>query len=378
MVVYYLARAYAALGCDVRIVGSFGWLNSRRNDYGLRVHCWPMLLRKVAALTGSEKLCKYVGKLESRLLLIMEMWIWGGDIIHAHATYPCGYVATRLMSVFKSTAVVITPHGRDIHLIPELGHGLALDPIIARSIKSALFGCTSITCISEGIRESVLSFGTDQKKVIKIPNGVDTQRFRKVGSRELPDVGKRALNIVSIGNYHIRKGHEVLVNAVGLLASRSENVRLVVIGRKNEKLANHVKTMGIDCSFVGELPFNPGELEGNDRVATLLAEADVYVSASVDAGAEGMSLAVLEAMSSGLPVVATDISGNRDIIENCENGVLVKPGDEVSLADGIVKIVSEPDSYRRMSRNSIKHAENLDWEVVARMYIDHFESVRIP
>ena len=73
-------------------------------------------------------------------------------------------------------------------------------------------------------------------------------------------------------------------------------------------------------------------------------------------------------MAAGLPVVATRISGNIDIVSEGENGLLVKPGDPKDLASGILRILKDKNSQNRMRSASIKTVEKYGWQEIARQY----------
>ncbi len=164
----------------------------------------------------------------------------------------------------------------------------------------------------------------------------------------------------------------MLIDAVRISSDRSVNVHLTIIGKDRKDLLKDYSDLSDCVSFTGQLEFSPTGMP-DDLLATILKMSDVYVSASIDEEAEGMSFAVLEAMSCGLPIVATNISGNREIVNRCENGVLVEPKNEVNLADGIVSAVSDSASYQQMSCNSVRHANQLNWSKIARLYPKSFE-----
>ena len=181
---------------------------------------------------------------------------------------------------------------------------------------------------------------------------------------------------MSIGNYQFRKGHELLVEAIDLLNTRGKPVKLKIIGRTNKEVcewASKLPSANL-IEFTGPVAFTPMDAaSGNDDLMReILADADVYVSSSREENAEDMSLALLEAMAAGLPVVATDISGNRDLVNQWEPGILVAPGTAEALADGIEKMLSDTDLYTRSSGNSIRCARSFDWSAVAEKYVEQY------
>jgi glycosyltransferase involved in cell wall biosynthesis len=104
--------------------------------------------------------------------------LWGGfDVVHAHTTYPNGYAAARTRR-FSAAPLIITPHGEDINVIPELGFGARLDPQKNRKIEFALRHARTVTAISETIVASLQDAGVPPGRIVRIPNGVDLERFR--------------------------------------------------------------------------------------------------------------------------------------------------------------------------------------------------------
>ena len=150
LVVHYLATSLLSLGHRVRVVGPAGWWSHRKIRFDYPLHRWPTLrgfFRDKVAFTQ----------------LLLDTTIWGCDVIHAHSTYPSGYSAARLKTI-KNFPLVITPHGEDIHTIPEIGFGQRLDPIqrpkIARSLQSAEL----LTAISDSIKASLLDAGAPKTR----------------------------------------------------------------------------------------------------------------------------------------------------------------------------------------------------------------------
>jgi glycosyltransferase involved in cell wall biosynthesis len=79
----------------------------------------------------------------------------------------------------------------------------------------------------------------------------------------------------------------------------------------------------------------------DDMLAVIYNASDMYISAGIDDGAEGLPLTVLEAMAAGLPILATNISGNMDVIQNEVNGYLIPPSDPSNLADTVIKLLKK-------------------------------------
>ncbi len=374
MVVHYLARELKRLGHQVRVVGASGWWSNRKLKFDYPVHRYPML-------------GKFFPRQLRFLQLLFDVLFYGADVINAHATFPAGYLAGLVKSVTR-TPVVITPHGEDILMIPEIGFGDRLDPEKNGKIEYAIRKADRISAISETIREAAEELCEEQGKVVPIVNGVDNERFE----REVPgpvhewlDLPQDSRIILSVGNYHPRKGQEVIVRAMPRILQSHPEARLVIVGQRSEALAPLIEESGLVGKVIltGKLQFPFSSLWGGDtdthqepdRLAAIYQQSEIYVSAGMNEGAEGLSLALLDAMAAGLPVVATDISGNRDVVKDGVNGLLVRPGDEEDLAQAIGRVLGDRTLQGRMREQAVTDASSFSWNSIARQYLALYESV---
>jgi len=369
-VVHYLADALGRLGHQARVVGPAGFWRNRHERYGYPVHRWP-------TLRG------FMSEQVSLASIALDTALWGADVIHAHNTWPTGYHALRLRR-FRRYPLVVTPHGQDIQSIPEIGHGLRLDPALNEKIVFAVQNADLVTAISKNIENALLDAGAAPGRVRLIPNGVDLARYRRPPSTDIRrwlGVEPEARLIVTIGRYNPRKGQDYLVRAMPRILAQEPRARLVIVGNKTEALSPLIRELGLEARVVltggispsrsilaGSLP--AGETVEPDYLAELLAASEMYVSAGIQNNAEGLSLAVLEAMASGLPVVATAISGNTDVVSEGENGHLVAPADETALADGILRILTQPANLDRLRGRARETASRYAWTNVAQQYVD--------
>jgi glycosyltransferase involved in cell wall biosynthesis len=372
-VVHYLADALQRLGHEARVVGPAGFWKNRHERFDYPVHRWP-------TLRG------FMSEQVSLANIALDTALWGADVIHAHNTWPTGYRAIQLRK-FRRYPLVITPHGQDIQSIPEIGHGLRLDPVLNEKIMFAVRNADRVTAISKNIENALLDAGASPERIRLIPNGVDLARYQRPSSTDIRrwlGVEPDSRLIVTIGRYNPRKGQDYLVRALPRILAQEPRARLVIVGNKTEALLPLITQLGLENKVVltgGISPSrsilaagspSPGEAAEPDYLAELLGAGELYVSAGIQNNAEGLSLAVLEAMASGLPVVATAISGNTDVVVEGENGYLVTPADEAALADGILRVLTQPghDRLRARARDT---AARYAWINVARQYVDCYQ-----
>jgi glycosyltransferase involved in cell wall biosynthesis len=365
IVVHHLAQAYQARGHEVVVAGPSGPLQHRHLHYGYPVHRW-------ARLRGVPH------PLDWRIHFVIQRLRFDFDVVHAHTTYPTGYT-TALMQNWHRRPFVITPHGADIHKVEAIGFGRRLDPVLDEKIRYALERADVVTAISQAVEASILDAGTDPAKVVAIPNGADTERFARPATLDVRahlDLPRDARLFVSVGNYHPRKGHEVLVDAFRQVVAAAPDARLVIVGARPRVVREKVEADGLSAfvKHIGVLPFpTPGTDSGPDVLVALLQTAHAYVSSSMAEGTEGLSLALLEAMAAGAPPVATRVSGNVDIVRDGENGLLAAPGDVDSLACAMLAMLADRAARDRYAAAAQAAVAPFSWLAVADRYLALFE-----
>ncbi|MGI9305489.1 MAG: glycosyltransferase family 4 protein [Gammaproteobacteria bacterium] len=361
MVVFQLARALRRLGTRVRVVCPSGWRTSRRHRYNFPVHRWPTLRGLFPEQVAYAQLS-------------LDVSIWGADVIHAHNTYPTGYIGTRF-NKRRSTPLVITPHGRDIHVIPEIDHGLRLDPELKPKIEHAVREANLVTAISDSVRDSLVDAGAHEERIRQIPNGIDFDRFRRTHSSEVLEsfgLPADAKLLLTVGSYEPRRGHENLIRAMPQIKAAHTDARLVIVGRSTHQLQPLIDELGLneDVILTGEINFPTDVMSQDDPLAAIYQASSIYLSGGMAEGAEGLSLAVLDAMAAGLPVVATNISGNRDIVSPGKNGYLVEPGDIDALAERVIRLLRDEAVSRQLGQAATDSVRKYGWDEIANQYLD--------
>lgn len=210
-------------------------------------------------------------------------------------------------------------------------------------VANALSHCITVNAQAVG-QDTIRRDKVAPSKLVHIPNGLDFTRFalpsnaREAGRRSL-GLAEHETAVLSVGNLIPYKGHADLLRAIPLI--RTDNLRFFVAGedRGIEKdLRALVRELGIGerVTFMG----------GRSDVPALMCAMDLFVLPSHE---EGLSNALLEALAAGMPVVATDVGGNREVLEDGRFGILVAPHDPAALASAIRTLVhdaSKRDSIR--------------------------------
>jgi sugar transferase (PEP-CTERM/EpsH1 system associated) len=192
-----------------------------------------------------------------------------------------------------------------------------------------------------------------RERIRVLPNGVNTSRFaRRPGesqeTRQRLGLGDGSLVIGAVGRMVPIKDHATLLQAAEILLSRGMPVRVLLVGSGPE-LAKHKE-------FVAESPRLSGRVVFAGAVSdvpALLNAMDVFVLSSLS---EGMSNTLLEAMASSLPVVATRVGGNPELVEEERSGWLFEPGDVMALAAILERLGRDSDLCQRLGQAARRRA----------------------
>lgn len=229
------------------------------------------------------------------------------------------------------------------------------------TLRLAITLSRTIVAVSSDMADWLrVRFPSAAGKVFVVENGVDGAFLAACDVRR-----KRCPNstpvLVCAGNLIPRKGHQVLLRALARCAGYSWKLQLAGEGREQAELARLAGELGLAdrIDFLGELP--------PDTMPDFLANADLFILPSF---AEGRSNALLEAMASGLPVVASAIAGVTELVDDDRTGRLFPPGDEQALAAVLRSLLQDASLLSRLG--AAAHAEicrrQLTWAGAAERY----------
>lgn len=196
--------------------------------------------------------------------------------------------------------------------------------------------------------------GVRAERIVRICNGVDVDRFRPElaasGSAPFPRgfVDHESLVIGTVGRLQSVKDPLNLVDAFGILVEKRPDIatyaKLVIVGDGILREAVHAR---VRDRQIDHLAWLPGE---RHDIAELMRAMDIFVQPSL---AEGISNTILEAMASGLPVIATNVGGNSELVDDQVTGILIPPADSPALARALEYYVDNPDR-RKMNGSAAR------------------------
>jgi 1,2-diacylglycerol 3-alpha-glucosyltransferase len=293
------------------------------------------------------------------------------DVIHTHHPILLGQTAARKATELGLPLVFTfhTQYWEYTHYIPFPQEAIQefLKNAVHKWLKEFMQKCQHIIIPSESLRDYLVKeYGLEERYTV-VPTGTNLEPFVNADGKTLrAEKGWQDETIlISVGRLAPEKNWETLLQAFAKVYPKHPNLRLVLIGDgpAKDSLQALAAELGIAerVTFTGSVPF--------EEVPAYLKAADVFSFASVT---ETQGLVTIEAMAAGLPVVAVDGSGTRDIVEHGKQGFLVE-NDADALAKGLNKLLSDAQKMKRFSHNALKKANSFDVNLLTKQIVTVYE-----
>lgn len=263
------------------------------------------------------------------------------DIVHAHNLFFRTTETAVLPCVLPSVPLVVT-----LHLGRFAGGGplaLALRAYEETVGRFVLRRAAAIIAVSHAVGRLAQRLAPAQTPVTVIPNTADVARFSPAAF-----IQRDPVRVLFVGRLVHNKGPAVFLHAAKLALEQEPGIRFVLAG--SGPLEGRLKSLARKLRIEGSVDF----LGHRADIPDLLRSSTVLVRPS---NLEGMPLTVLEAMASGIPVVATDVGGTPELVEDGVTGYLVRPGDPRAVAMAVLKIAGNPERAVSMGRAARQRME---------------------
>jgi glycosyltransferase involved in cell wall biosynthesis len=257
------------------------------------------------------------------------------DIVHAHNFVPNYYSAAGLIGLGRRPVLVGTSH--------DMGTRLA-NRRLRWIYRWSLRRTARVAMVGRQVYERFVDSGwVDPRRATLVRNGVPVERFgitaqRRAAARTQLGLAHDDLALACVGRLVELKNHRLVIEVLPQLIASHPKARLVLLGDGvlGEALQSQARSLGLQdrVVFAGE----------RSSVGDLLAGFDLFVLPS---RTEGLSIALLEACATGLPVVATAVGGNSEIVEAAQAGLLVPPDDGPALRAAIDRMLGDADQRAR-------------------------------
>ncbi len=345
-----LAREFVRLGHQVTVLtSSFAHLSRDETIDGVRIVRLPSLRSRADRSSTIEQIAFM---LSAALLGLATTLRWRPKVVLAFFGAPSG-VAPWLWSFFSRTPYVVSLRGGDVPGFRpyDFAHQHRLLSPLLRSVWKR---AAAVVANSAGLRELARKF-EPTIEVSVISNGVDLDAFKDEPRQWSP------VRMLFVGRVVYQKGLDLLFTALTSLKDAEWELNIAGDGPRVDDLKAQARELGIDkkVTFLG--------WQTSSQLPGVLLSANLFVHPSRH---EGMPNALLEAMASGLPAVATRIAGNEELV-SAETGVLVPTEDPQALRAALLPLLEDAALREKMGRAARKRvAAEYSWRQVAQAYLD--------
>lgn len=298
------------------------------------------------------------------------------DIINSHWLIPQGFIGA-ICRKYLNIPHISTLHSSEITVLRKLPAG----KLIAEFIVS---NSDILISVSEHRANELLNFisakssNIAKNKIKIIPMGAYIKDYHPSrtnnSSYNLNSLARKNVRILFVGRLVEVKGCEHIIKALNLVIKKIENVELIIVG--TGPLEDELKELVIRLSLQGHVKFE-GFIE-HSKIHEYYLSSDILVFPSIvdsEGYEEGLPVVLIEALASGLPIVAGATKGILEVIEDNFNGILVNPTEHINFANRLIKLLEDEDLRDELSANALKSSKFYDWDIIIEKYLDLIEEV---
>lgn len=339
-----------------------------KNGYDVKVICAsePISSKTKENIEGIEvNRLKFIGKIANTNITPMlpfKLLREDFDIIHTHIPTPWSADWSAIISALKRKKLIVTYHNDIVgkgfmNYIAKLYNRTMLQFVLKTAHK--------IIITQEKYIEHSPYLKRYKNKIVVIPVGIDTQRFRPMKGIKK---GKNIVGFLSVlDEYHRYKGLDYLLRAISLAKEKIPEIKLLV-GGSGALLPEYMemaKEFGI-AQNVEFLEFIP-----EDKLVEFYNKLDVFVLPSTSSDQEGFGTVLMEALACGTPVIATKIAGIAREIKSNDLGFIINPHDHNEISEALIKILSM--NHKIKPKRAVNHQSSYSWKKLAarhkRLYV---------
>lgn len=278
-------------------------------------------------------------------------------------------------SLWDMAAHMDTAYSGRNQIVGTIFHGQKDDPAFQDAFARVLAGKAKFAVIhtaSQIMEQRLLEWGVSADKLVRIPLGVDLQRFVPVAS-ELKLAARERWGVpadaICVGSFHKDgvgmgegfepksiKGPDIFLKVVELV-NKQRPIFVLLSAPARGYVKRGLESIGV--------PYKHILLDDYLQIPNLYQMLDVYLMTSRE---EGGPKGVLEALACGIPLVATRVGLASDVVTHGENGMLAQSEDVAALASHVLDVIARPDVGARLSANGLKTIQAYDWSLIAARY----------
>lgn len=291
-------------------------------------------------------------------------------IVHAHGHPYLTSLASAKLAKIYSKPFILTQHNTFIDYNNMFDHVERLNDLTVG--KQNLNSADKIIAISNATKEYVLRLGAKPRKVEVVYNGVDLVRFRPAKEireemRKKLGIAKNAIVVLTVRRLVYKNGIDTLIDAAKIAVKKNMRIVFLVVGKgpDMESIKLQVEQFGIEANF------RLAGFVSDEDLPSYYNVADLFVLPSKSG--EGLPLVALEAMACGIPIVATDVGGVREILVK-DYGRLVTPNQPEMLAKAILDFATVDFSSRKGELRAMVE-ERFSWDTNVERLVEIYEEL---
>jgi glycosyltransferase involved in cell wall biosynthesis len=293
------------------------------------------------------------------------------DVIHANFLYHAGYVGVKLQSLF-GVPCVASGQGVDILIYEPLKYGNLRDPKILKKTKRVIGQLSGFIYNCQKVRNRFLELGGKEEIAHHVFNGSPYKDIRsdaRIPIRRELGIKENEIVFVSVSRNSKIKGLHLMIDAVDKLKNHIQPFKVLLMGPHTEQLQEPIFQKGLSRFFhiAGEMPL---EIDPVTKIPRMPAQhivdnlyaSDVFISPALSGTFE---LSASDAMSAGLAVIVSDNIGNRDVVQNGDNGFVTENNNVDSIAAAMRQFLDNPALAMQMGKKNKEIAKQFDWDCIA-------------
>jgi 1,4-alpha-glucan branching enzyme len=368
--VYYLSRQLQKLGHDIHII-TRSEVNSTETVDGININ---------HIKCGGNPVTKYWGFARSTSKKLEELnEKFALDIIHANLPLVPNFaipeesskvIISTVHSTWKGEAESIRHEGMR-KLNSNERFMLRFNSLLRSSEKKLMTRSDALVAVSMYTKKELIEFyGIEEDKIQVIYNGVDMQKFNpnknKASLRREIGLEEKQKIVLFVGRFYRRKGLTTLLQSIPKVVQKFRDVKFVISGEGSKqnktKLIRMARKLRIQNSilFLGYFP--------DEKLPDLYAASDIFV---LPALYENFPFAILEAQSTGLPVISTKVGGIPELIIDKKTGLLFDPENSEQLVEEITALLQNPQFAEEIgTRGRRRIKEKFNWSLITKEVVD--------
>ncbi|WP_048048280.1 glycosyltransferase family 4 protein [Methanosarcina mazei] len=283
------------------------------------------------------------------------------DLIHLHFTYPpYSYIST------LPIPVIITAHSlsfiktKGIHSKRSyVNLSFLIDPYFE---KIALKNADCVIAVSDWVKQNIDNIIGCNTKTVYIPNGINYEKYEPLPQKQ----NIKNPSILTVGRLVKLKGMDLLIKALPNIKELIPNIHLYIAGEgvQCEKLKSLAVRLNVqeNITFLGFV--------SEDKIIKMLSSVDIFVTSS---RSETFGIVVLEALAAGTPVIASNVGGIPQLLNNGEYGLLVEPENPEDLSSAVIKLIKDPVLMGELSKKGRLRAQEYSWNEITKKTIELYK-----